>query len=49
MKIRAYPTAAVANLKRLAAALYAFISATIALSLSGLANRTNPASKVFAM
>jgi hypothetical protein len=49
MKIQAYLTAAVVNLKRLAAALCAFISASIALRPSALTNRTHSGSKMFAM
>lgn len=49
MKIQAYLTAAVVNLKRLAAALYAFILASIPLGPSVLTNRTHSGSKMFAM
>lgn len=49
MKIQAYLTAAVVNLKRLAAALYALISASILLRTSAPTNRTHPGSKMFAV
>jgi Transposase DDE domain len=48
MKIQAYLTAAVVNLKRLAA-LYVFILASIQLRPSALTGRTHSGSKMFAM
>ncbi|GEP60223.1 hypothetical protein RSO01_73890 [Reyranella soli] len=48
MKIQAYLTAAVVNLKRLAAALYAFILTRIALGPSAPTNRAHSGSKIFA-
>jgi hypothetical protein len=47
MKIQAYLTAAAVNLKRLAAALYAFISASILLRVSSLTNGTHLGSRMF--
>ena len=49
MKIQAYLTAAVVNLKRLAVALYAFVSASVLLRSSALTNRTHLSSKMFAV
>ena len=49
MKIQAYLTAAIVNLKRLAAALYALMLASIAFRASALTKMAHSSPQMFAM